>query len=205
MDHQDQQASRQVSVDATDVTRAVGRRARELRREMGLTMAKFAERAGLSLGMLSKIEHGQTAPSLSTLVRLANTANVPVTALLRGLDREHNVTIVRAGQGHQLFDATGQQTAYDLGRLRGPNQVIEPALVELTNGTTEFPLTQHSGTQLIHVLEGSMEYTYGARTYALSEGDTMQISGEVEHGPASVSGATVQFLTVRVYPDVSEV
>lgn len=206
MSQDGQRAPGRVDVDAGEVSQAVGRRARELRRGLGLTMAKFAERAGLSLGMLSKIEHGQTAPSLSTLVRLANAANVPVTSLLRGLEREHDVVIVRAGQGNELLthQANGHQSAHDLGRLRGPNQVIEPTLVELSGESNDFPLSQHSGAQLIHVLAGSMEYTYGASTYVLSTGDTMQISGEVEHGPASVTGQSVQFLTVRVYPDVSE-
>ncbi len=207
MGQEGEPASGQVDIDAREVSRAVGQRARELRRGLGLTMAKFAEQAGLSLGMLSKIEHGQTTPSLSTLVRLAGAANVPVTALLRGLDREHKVIIVRAGQGNELLAETPNDhlTAYDLGRLQGPNQVIEPSLIEMTDEVSEFPLTQHSGSQLIHVLAGAMEYTCGARTYALREGDTMQISGEVEHGPASVTGPAVQFLAVRVYPDLSEV
>ena len=62
-------------------------------------MERFAETAGLSLGMLSKIENGQTSPSISTLTSLANAANVPLTAFFRGLDEEHDAVIVPAGKG----------------------------------------------------------------------------------------------------------
>ena len=76
LDHQHQ-------FSADDVCRVVGERVRDARRALSMTMAQFAELANLSLGMVSKIEHGQTSPSLSTLTRLAHAARVPITAFLR--------------------------------------------------------------------------------------------------------------------------
>ncbi|MGI9599511.1 MAG: helix-turn-helix domain-containing protein [Acidimicrobiales bacterium] len=189
-------------IDSAEVCRAVGTRARQLRQDLGLTMAKFAEQAGLSLGMLSKIEHGQTAPSLSTLVRLAGAAGVPVTSLFRGLDEEHDIVIVRDGEGHEiLHEGSSENRIYqDLGTLRGPNRVIEPMLTTLNSVDEEFPLYQHSGVEFIHVLSGSIEYMYGASKYVLHAGDTMQLHGEVAHGPASIPDAPVKFISIKVYP-----
>ena len=189
-------------IDSAQVCLAVGIRARELRQDLGLTMAKFAERAGLSLGMLSKIEHGQTAPSLSTLVRLASAARVPVTSLFRGLDEEHDIVIVRKGEGHEiLHEGSSPNRIYqDLGTLRGSSRVIEPMITILNSIDEEFPLYQHSGVEFIHVLSGSIEYQYGAKTFILYEGDTMQLHGEVGHGPVAVPDPPVKFLSVKVYP-----
>ena len=75
------------SLTTAEVCRVVGNRVRELRQALNMTMSAFAAGADISLGMLSKIEHGQSAPSLSTLVRLAAAAQVPVTALFRGSTR----------------------------------------------------------------------------------------------------------------------
>jgi len=113
-----------------ELCRVVGSRVRELRQALNMTMSAFANDAGISLGMLSKIEHGQSAPSLSTLARLAGTAKVPVTALFRGLDEEHDLVIVRAGEGHEIHhDRGGPDRLYqDLGTLRGPNRVIGPMI-----------------------------------------------------------------------------
>ena len=49
--------------------------------------------------MLSKIENGQTSPSLGTIAALAGALEVPVTALFRGLEEEHDAIYVPAGQG----------------------------------------------------------------------------------------------------------
>ena len=185
-----------------ELCRVVGSRVRELRQALNMTMSAFATDAGISLGMLSKIEHGQSAPSLSTLARLAATAKVPVTALFRGLDEEHDLVIVRAGEGHQIHhDRGGPDRLYqDLGTLRGPNRVIEPMITTITERGGEFPLYQHPGVEFLHVLEGSLYYGYGGKAYLLNTGDTMQIHGEVAHGPVELVELPVRFISIKVYP-----
>ena len=187
---------------SAEVCRVVGSRVRELRQAMGSTMARFAEAAEISLGMLSKIEHGQTAPSLATLVRLAQAAEVPVTALFRGLDEEHDIVIIRADEGHEIVhEGSGPGRIYrDLGTMRGPSRVIEPMMTTLTERGEVFPLYQHPGIELIHMLEGTMEYGYGSGRYTISAGDTMQFHGEVAHGPTDLIDLPIRFLSVKVYP-----
>ncbi len=185
-----------------DVCRVVGERVRDARRALGLTMAQFAEVAEISLGMVSKIEHGQTSPSLSTLTRLAHAARVPITAFFRGLDEEHDVVIVRAGERMEiLHEGTREGHVYeDLGSLRGPTRIIEPMMVTLESGDEVFPLFQHEGVEFLHMLEGAMDYGYGPTNYRLEAGDTIQIHGEVAHGPVELVDLPVCFLSVKVFP-----
>lgn len=187
---------------AEEVCRTVGERVHELRAGLGLTMERFAEMADLSLGMLSKIEHGQTSPSLATLTRLANAADVPLTALFLGLDEEHDAMIVRSGRGLEIAHEGGSKgrTYQDLGALRGPLREIEPVLVTITGADEVFPLFQHAGVEFIHVLEGALEYGYGSKRYVLEAGDTMQIHGEIVHGPTALIDVPVRFLSLKVHP-----
>ena len=188
-------------ISSDDVCRVVGERVRDARRALGLTMAQFAEVAEISLGMVSKIEHGQTSPSLSTLTRLAHAAEVPITAFFRGLDEEHDVVIVRGGERMEIFhEGTRPGHIYeDLGSLRGPNRIIEPMMVTLESSDDVFPLFQHEGVEFLHMLEGSMEYGYGPKTYTLSAGDTIQIHGEGAHGPVALVDIPVRFMSGKVY------
>ncbi|HKJ50295.1 MAG TPA: helix-turn-helix transcriptional regulator, partial [Gammaproteobacteria bacterium] len=59
----------QHSVEALEI--AIGKQVRASRKRLHLTVAALAKQARLSTGMLSKIENGQTSPSLSTLTSLA--------------------------------------------------------------------------------------------------------------------------------------
>ena len=185
-----------------DVCRVVGERVRDARRALGLTMAQFAETAEISLGMVSKIEHGQTSPSLSTLTRLAHAARVPITAFFRGLDEEHDVVIVRSGERMEiLHEGTREGHVYeDLGSLRGKTRIIEPMMVTLESSDEVFPLFQHEGVEFLHMLEGAMDYGYGPKNYRLGAGDTIQIHGEVAHGPVQLVELPVRFMSVKVFP-----
>ena len=185
-----------------DVCRVVGERVRDARRALGLTMAQFAEIAEISLGMVSKIEHGQTSPSLSTLTRLAHASRVPITAFFRGLDEEHDVVIVRSGERMEiLHEGTREGHVYeDLGSLRGKTRIIEPMMVTLESSDEVFPLFQHEGVEFLHMLEGAMDYGYGPKNYRLEAGDTIQIHGEVAHGPVALVDLPVRFMSVKVFP-----
>ena len=66
---------------------SIGRRVRLLRQRLQLTATELAAEAGLSPGMLSKIENGGTSPSLSTLQALARALNVPMTSFFADFAR----------------------------------------------------------------------------------------------------------------------
>ena len=64
---------------------AIGREVRSLRRQQNITVAELSATTGLSIGMLSKIENGNTSASLTTLQTLAHALSVPLTAFFKGL------------------------------------------------------------------------------------------------------------------------
>ena len=59
-----------------------GKQLQQLRTRRGLTQEQLAVTAGLSRTFLTRLELGQSDPSLSTLVRLAKALRVSVTELL---------------------------------------------------------------------------------------------------------------------------
>lgn len=189
-------------ITTDEVCRVVGERVRELRLGLGLTMERLAEIAGLSLGMVSKIENGQTSPSLGSLTALANAGGVPLTALFRGLDEEQDAIVVPAGKGLNITHKGGGRgrTYQDLGALRGPLRQIEPVLVTITSADEVFPLFQHGGVEFIYMVEGVVEYGYGSKRYVLRRGDTMQLHGEVPHGPTELIELPIQFLSLKIHP-----
>ena len=78
---------------------AIGREVRRQREKLGVTISELAKAAGISAGMLSKIENGATSASLSSLQALATALQVPLTTFFRDFDEMRNATFVKAGQG----------------------------------------------------------------------------------------------------------
>src|ERR1700760_2057225 len=63
------------------IEQRLGREIRKFRNRLGLTGGELAASAGISTGMLSKIETGQISASLLTIESLARALNIPVAAL----------------------------------------------------------------------------------------------------------------------------
>lgn len=63
----------------TRLNQEVGRRLRERRKNAGLTLKQLANRTGLSVSLISQIELGKSAASMSTLHKLATALQVKMT------------------------------------------------------------------------------------------------------------------------------
>ncbi len=176
---------------------------RQRRQELGLNVGQLAERCGISKGMLSKIENAQTSPSLATLERLSAALDMPLTALFRGLEEEQDAIFVKAGSGPEIVrQGTRAGHIYQLlGSLRGPRKRVEPLLVSLTESSEVFPIFQHSGTELLYMLQGVMDYGYGKQQYRMELGDTLQFTGDIPHGPTMLVKLPIRFLSITFYGD----
>ncbi len=186
-----------------DLERAIASQVRAYRQAAGVSVAEMAARVGVSKAMLSKIENAQTSCSLTTVARLAAGLGVPVTALFRGVDAEREAVFIPAGHGAQIIRRGSRHGhLYELlGPLRGPHQRMEAVVVTLTEASEVFPLFQHSGTELIYLLEGEMVYGHGEGSYPLGPGDALQFDGEGAHGPMALPSLPVRFLSVTAYGD----
>ena len=181
---------------------AIGRQARTLRQALGMKVADMAKQAGLSTGMLSKIENGQTSPSLTTLKALSAALNVPVTALFRSYEEERDAVFVPAGQGLAI-ERRGTRAGHQyelLGHSIGKKVAVEPYLITITERSDVFPLFQHEGTEFIHVLEGEVRYRHGPSTYHLRPGDSLFFDSGAPHGPEELLEVPIRFLSVIVEP-----
>ena len=183
---------------------AIGRELRGFRRQKGLTGTQLAELTGLSVGMLSKIENGQISPSLTTLMTLANTLSVPLTAFFRGFEENRYAVHVKAGEGIEI-ERAGTRSGHQytlLGHI-GANTsgvVVEPYLLTLTEESDVFPTFQHDGMEFIYMLEGCVGYRHGDRFFRLDPGDSLFFDADAPHGPEELITLPARYLSIICYP-----
>ena len=177
---------------------AIGRQVRRYRKQLGLTITDICSRTGLSAGMMSKIENGNTSPSLATLRSLSTALNVPVTALFREFEEQRDATFVKAGQGLAI-ERHGTRAGHQyqlLGHSVHSDVSVEPYLITLEKDSEVFPIFQHAGVEFIFILEGSMVYRHLNATYTLMPGDSLFFDSDAPHGPEELVDLPVRFLSV---------
>jgi len=180
---------------------AIGRAVRQFREKNGLTMNELSRASGISMGMLSKIEHGTTSPSLSTIQALSRALNIPVTALFKGFEETRSATFVKAGTGLKI-ERRGTRAGHQyelLGHAPDGPVVVEPYLITLTEQSDVFPIFQHPGLEFIYMLEGELVYRHGGELFVLCPGDTLFFDADEPHGPDDLRKLPIRFLTVISY------
>lgn len=183
---------------------AIGREVRAYRKKQNITVAELSALTNLSIGMLSKIENGNTSPSLTTLQTLANALSVPLTAFFKGFEERREAVHTKAGKGVEIERAgTRSGHQYNLLGHIGSNSsgvIVEPYLIVLNNESDTFKTFQHDGIETIYMLEGCVGYRHGSETYRLEPGDTLFFDADAPHGPEELIRFPIRYLSIISYP-----
>ena len=183
---------------------AIGRQIRIYRKQMEITVSDLSKMTGLSTGMLSKIENGNTSPSLSTLQTLSNALSIPMTAFFKQFEQKRECIHTKANEGVEV-EGQGTRAGHQynlLGHL-GSNDsgvIVEPYLIELTSETDTFKTFQHGGLETIYMLAGEITYRHGDVVYKLQPGDTLFFDANTPHGPETLDKLPARFLSIISYP-----
>jgi len=192
-----QPATEEMPSQQGQLERAVGRRVRGYRRQLGRTASEVARAAGLSPGMLSKIENGATTPSLSTVAALARALNVSLSALFDGVDERCPAAHVPA-ERILAHGRNGGDTRL-LAHVAGRGVTLEPVVIALNDAgdpARAQPLPV-AGAAFVHILAGELIYRHGEDAYRLRETDGLALDAEVPHGPETIVRAPVRLLLVQ--------
>lgn len=180
----------------------IGSVLREQRLAQSLTLEDVAGLAGLSRGMLSKIENGQVSASLDTLQRLVAALGTTLTNLFRNYDvPEGGAQHIKAGEGLEVVRRGTKRghTYHLLAYDQGPQKQVEPFLITMDDASEVFPTFKHPGIEFIYMLEGKLEYRHGRNTYLLEPGDSLTFKGSIPHGPERLIKVPIRFLAIINY------
>ena len=168
-----------MGVEIKEQTMDVGGRLRELRKERDLSMRSLARLSGLSTNALSMIERGRTSPSVSTLYKLSEALEVPITAFFRTVPPRQGIVYRKADERSRvefqrgLWEGLGGESF--IGR-------VEPFMLTLEAGATSGPHgLVHSGHEFVICLNGKLEYEVEEQRYSLNPGDSLLFASRLRH------------------------
>jgi len=158
----------------------LGRVLRVYREKSNRHLGEIAEKAGISISMLSQIERGKVSPSIDTLVTVCRAQDIDIGELFRRLSPDSPVRLHRSGERLQIEEngvryeqlMTTQVSAFP----------IELFLIEVGAGcSTEMSGGGHEGVEMGYVLQGSAMLTVGGTEYRIDEFDSVYFAANLPH------------------------
>jgi transcriptional regulator with XRE-family HTH domain len=187
---------------ASTLESQIGNEVRKLRKELELTVAELSASAGISTGMLSKIETGSISASLGTLNALSTALNVPISRFFRETEERRDCSFVKAGSGVNI-ERRGTKAGHQynlLGHSIHGELGVEPYLITLKEDAEPYTNFRHAGVELIYMLSGKVRYRHADQTYLMEPGDALFFDAAARHGPEELIKAPMTYLSVIVYP-----
>lgn len=158
---------------------ALGKRVREARYELGLSLEELGEKAGISAGLLSQIERGMGNPSYSTLVKLAHALDISFSSFYDGPSSPDGIVVRR--------DKRTKVTLPDremIFELLSPDRNRRVELIRwgvpVGFGMCDLPGV-HTGEETVFVIQGKLDMKVGDQLYHLDEGDSIYIAAGTPH------------------------
>jgi Predicted transcriptional regulators len=185
----------------------VGSRIKNIRETKSISLEDLAERSGLGLDQIARIEENRDFPSLSPLIKIARVLGVRLGTFLDDQDALGPI-ISRKEQIKESVSFSTNQTSshthmnyYALSSDKAGRH-MEPFIIQIDpkDDHVEFTLSSHEGEEFIYCLGGKLEISYGSENYILNEGDSIYYDSIVEHHVHAAGPEGAKILAVVYTP-----
>ncbi len=189
-----------------DNSKIVGEKIKSLRETKEISVEELAERSGLSLEQVQRIEQNVDLPCLAPLIKIARVLGVRLGTFLDDQD-ELGPVVCRKSESNDSISFSNNSTHsrrhmqyHSLSKAKADRH-MEPFIIDVAaTSETDFVLSSHEGEEFIMVMEGVMEISYGKNTYVLEEGDSIYYDSIVPHHVHAFEGQAAKILAVIYTP-----
>ena len=166
----------------------IGAKIKNIRESKQLSIEEVAERSGLGIEQIERIEGNLDFPSLAPLIKIARVLGVRLGTFL---DDQAELGPVVCRKKDSEADGIGFTGRH-----------MEPFLIEIAPSEEgeDFILSTHEGEEFIYVLNGVVEINYGKNTYILEEGDSIYYDSIVAHHVHAAADNKARILGVVYTP-----
>ena len=189
-----------------DTSKIVGEKIKALREDKSISIEELAQRSGLAIEQVERIENNIDIPSLAPLIKIARVLGVRLGTFLDDQD-EVGPVVCRKKEAKDAISFSNNaihsrkhMEYHSLSKSKADRH-MEPFIIDIdANDEKDFFLSAHEGEEFIMVLKGELEISYGKSNYRLKEGDTIYYDSIVPHHVHTAEGQAAQILAVVYTP-----
>ena len=183
-----------------DTSKIVGEKIKSLRESQSISIEQLAERSGLAVEQIERIENNIDLPSLAPLIKIARVLGVRLgtflgPAICRKTESKDTISF-----SNNAIQSRKHMEYHSLSKSKADRH-MEPFIIDVAaTEDSDFVLSSHEGEEFIMVMEGIMEISYGKNTYLLEEGDSIYYDSIVPHHVHAYEGKAAKILAVIYTP-----
>ncbi len=180
----------------------IGKRLKEIRKVTNKTINDIAIKAGVTNGLISRIENGRTMPSLPVLLKLINSLEIEVTDFFKGMPQINNSNfIISRKEENAIIEKEDEALGFTYKYLFGKQLAslgFESVLLEVAPNSKREKVTTDA-YEFKYILSGECYYIIGDEEVLLKEGDSIFFDGRIPHVPVNRASIASKMLVIYFF------
>lgn len=180
----------------------IGKRIKNIRKEKQLIISQVADGAGVSNGLISRIENGRTIPSLPVLFNIIGALQIDIGSFFDGMEsaNDNNHIVIRANEYKNIEkEVEAEGFAYKFIFNKGLKSIgFEAVLLEVMPNSKREKVSTDA-YEFKYVLSGEINYLIDNEEVLLKEGDSLFFDGRIPHVPVNKSDKKASMLVLYFF------
>lgn len=170
----------------------VSQKIKALRLKQNLTVARLAEKSGLSKGFISRLENFRINASIRALNRVAAALGVPLSELFHSEGKPPEYVFGHIDKGEPIERNNGAVHGlkyYALAYCK-TDRLLNPFFIEYTPSDNAREFLMHDSDEFFMVLEGELDFLIGneSQPTRMCKGDTVYLGRNLPHSARLAPG-----------------
>ncbi|MBI5149492.1 MAG: helix-turn-helix transcriptional regulator [Candidatus Omnitrophica bacterium] len=175
----------------------IGKRVQELRKLKNISLTELAEKSGVQIATLSRIENMKMTGTLESHMNIARALGVDITQLYTSIIREESKAEVTTPRSTPDVFVHSEKSSYEILTSNVLGKRMMPVLLKIEpEGRTNTEQNRPGAEKFIFVLEGKIEVHVGEKAYSLSRSSSLYFDASLEHKFVNVGKTTARVICV---------
>lgn len=180
----------------------IGGRIKEVRLEKNLKVFEVADRAGVSNGLISRIENGRTIPSLPVLISIVRALEVKMDDFFADFSYEPKKKYIhKKADETKVLAKEDESIGFHYNLILSENiscDSLESVILDIEPNSKR-NLVSTDAYEYKYMLEGELEYQIEDEIIHLKKGDSLLYDGRLMHVPHNRSSQRARMLAIYLF------
>ena len=179
----------------------LGEKIKDLRTEKNMSLKDLSERSGISAAAIHKIEANGIIPTITTMMKIADSLGKNVSYFIEEDGEDHDVVYVSAKQREPILTFKKGLDLKGISAKQYGDFIMTAAYATVAVGASSgrTPMS-HEGEELVYCLQGKIEFKVKDDTYVLTAGDSLNFRTKLDHKWKNIGDKEAKLIWVLAVP-----
>jgi transcriptional regulator with XRE-family HTH domain len=175
----------------------IGKKLEALRKSQKISLTELAQKSGIQLATLSRIENMKMVGTLESHMHIAKALGVDVTELYKDIDKPSAAVEVSDARSRTDVFAHSEHSSYEILTKNVLHKKMMPVLIRIeANGKTNTEQNKAGAEKFIFVLEGNIEADINGQKFKLGKNSTLYFDASHPHILMNTGKTTAKVLSI---------